>query len=155
MNLQEANRILTLAKSIDNRKFDDATVIAWQLVLPDVDGADALEATRIHLGTSQEYLTPAIVRAGALAVAGERDRAAHRRMLAEREAATQVLPPVPTKDRSAETTALILQLRDKLPDTGADVLHPRRAFWRREQRPQRVATPNPHFAGYARPEETA
>lgn len=155
MNLQEANRILTLAKSIDNRKFDDATVIAWQAVLPDVDGTDALEAARIHLGTNHDYLTPAIVRAGALAVAGERERAAHRRMLAAQQANTQALPVVATKDRSAETTALILQLRDKLPDTGADVLHPRKAGWRKRLTIQRDPIPNPHFAGYQQPEETA
>jgi hypothetical protein len=58
----------------------------------------------------------------------------------------------PTTDRSKEIAEFIRGINGP---GDPDKLHQRKAWWRRQQRPERVATPNPHFAGYARPEETA
>lgn len=72
MNLAETHDLLTFAAVIDNRRFDDATVAAWQSILPKIDIDDALEAARRHYAASLDYLTPAHIAAGASKVSDER-----------------------------------------------------------------------------------
>lgn len=64
MNIQETTELLTRIQIIDNRRVEEATVLAWFELVGDLDLAPALEAVRLHFRDSTEYLKPAHVRAG-------------------------------------------------------------------------------------------
>lgn len=63
MNLEQTAALLARVQVIDNRKVDEATVLAWQELLGDVDYPAALEAVKLHFRESTAYLLPAHVRA--------------------------------------------------------------------------------------------
>ncbi|MCT1363933.1 hypothetical protein [Microbacterium sp. p3-SID131] len=62
MNIQETTELLTRIQVIDNRRVEEATVLAWFELVDDLDLATALEAVRLHFRESTAYLTPAHVR---------------------------------------------------------------------------------------------
>lgn len=146
MNLTETHDLLTLAAKYDNRRFDDATVIAWREVLAEFSFDDCRTAVVEHFATSDAYLMPVHVCRGAQ----ERERQRRRAMREEREREEQLaIESDPTRrNRSDETRALITQLRQSLPDGDPDKL--RRPEWleadRRRER-EATAEPNPEFAG--------
>lgn len=63
MNLQETGQLLMLIQIVDNRRVDEAVILAWQELLDDVDFPVAREAVRLHRRESVVWLTPAHVRA--------------------------------------------------------------------------------------------
>lgn len=144
MNLAETHDLLTLAATLDRRRFDDATVVAWQEILADQPFDDCRTAVVRHFASTTDYLMPVHVLRGA----AELDR--HRRQLA-REASEQrsmlALASDPTRrDRSEQTQALIAELRDSLPEGDPDKL--RRKEWLEvDRRRERMANaePNPHY----------
>jgi len=144
VNLAETHDLLTYAASVDNRRFDDATVMAWQQILAELSFADCRSATAAHFATSVEYLMPVHIRLGALAVVRDRKRVV--RELAE-AAERRAIESDPTRrDRSADVAALIAQLRDRLPPTDLAVV--RRPEWLRSDRQRQrwpVEPPNPHY----------
>lgn len=72
MNLAEANRLLTYVASVDGRRIDDATVIAWHSIVGDLHLADCMEAVRRHFANSKDWLMPAHVREAAIKLRDER-----------------------------------------------------------------------------------
>jgi hypothetical protein len=75
MNLAEVGRLLAFIARVDNRKPDDATAIVWHGIIGDLPYDDALTAVRNHFATNTEYLTPAHIHHGVLAI--RRERVAH------------------------------------------------------------------------------
>lgn len=114
MNLAETNDLLTLASTLDNRRFDDATVVAWHEILADLPFVDCRAAVFAHFAEESAYLMPVHIRRRA--VEADRIRRRDQRLAIEAaESERLALEAVPTKDRSAEVTALIEELRDTLP----------------------------------------
>lgn len=72
MNRAEAMQLLTIVAGIDGRRIDEAAVLAWHGAVGDLSYADAAEAVRRHFAKSTEWLMPAHVRAGVLALRDER-----------------------------------------------------------------------------------
>lgn len=64
MNIQETTELLTRIQIIDNRRVEEATVLAWFELVEDLALDAALEAVRLHFRESTEYLKPAHIRAG-------------------------------------------------------------------------------------------
>ncbi|WP_054682616.1 hypothetical protein [Microbacterium sp. No. 7] len=77
MNIQETAALLTRIQIIDNRRFEEATVLAWHELVADLDYGLAVEAVGLHFRESTAYLAPAHVRDGVermlLAALGERE----------------------------------------------------------------------------------
>lgn len=146
MNLAETHDLLTFIAVYDNRRFDDATVLAWHPIFADLAFGDCRTAVTQHFATSEAYLMPAHVRR----LVGEMDRDRRRRLREEREANMAAIEAAdPTRrDRSDEVRALIAELRAKLPDGDPDSLRFNAGYWRqvREDRErQDAAEPNPHY----------
>lgn len=122
MNFEETHALLTFAQTVDNRKFDDATVISWQVILDAVDGQDAMRAAVAHFRDNTAYLTPAHIQAGAKTFAEEREREALRQQVQHRLARfdePEVRPRLQLvtsgEDRAPEVLALIRSVTDSLP----------------------------------------
>lgn len=121
MNFEETHALLTFAATIDNRKFDDATVISWQVVLDQVDGQDAMRAAVAHFRDNTAYLTPAHIQAGAQVFAEEREREILREQVQHRLAkldggdAPHLRLVTSGGDRAPEVLALIRSVTDSLP----------------------------------------
>lgn len=133
MNLAETHDLLAFAAAVDNRRVDDASVAAWQAILPDVDPTDAIEAVRRHFGNSHDYLTPVHVKEGAANIADERRRERiHALDTARAEQQRALAPPVvSTEDRSDEVKALVASVVASLPQM--DIHDRARARARRER----------------------
>lgn len=144
MTPAEVARVLAKASAFDLRTVGEADVLAWHEVLADIDFADALKAVGKHYSEHTERLMPAHVRRIALEIDRERRRQ-EREAREQRELAAHAAA---ARDRSAETYALIAEVRSRLPDTNADVL--RRPEWvehdKARARAER-AEPNPHYTG--------
>lgn len=146
MNLTETNSLLAFIALYDNRRIDDATVVAWHAVLDDLDLPDCREAVVQHFRTSDVYLVPVHIRR--LVDEIVRDR---RRLELDRKAEQAALEMAadPTRyDRSPAVSALLAELRDRLPEGDPDSLRYGRRHWRevaaaRER--QENAKPNPLF----------
>lgn len=140
MNLVETHDLLTLVAKYDNRRFDDATVMAWQEVLADLPFDDCRTAVVAHFGGAEVYLMPVHIVRGATDI----DRNRRRRMRELREAQEQLeLEAAPRTDRSREIAAGI---REMLPAGNPDAL--RRAEWlEADKRRERLAAaePNPDY----------
>jgi hypothetical protein len=63
VNVQQTTELLVLIQIIDNRRVDEAVVIAWHELLDDVEFDAAREALKLHRRESTEWVTPAHVRA--------------------------------------------------------------------------------------------
>jgi hypothetical protein len=146
VNRTETSQLLTLIARYDNRRVDDATVIAWHAVLGDLEPADCQAAVIRHVGTSDAYLMPVHIRR----LAEEIDRERRKQIREAREveqAAIEAADPT-RRDRSEHVRALIAQLRTELPEGDPDSLRYASKHWRqvREARErQENAEPNPHF----------
>lgn len=139
MNLVETNQLLRFLKSVDNRKFDDSTVVAWRAILDDVDGADAKRAAIRHYAISHDYLTPAHIRDGAKVFIEEREREILRAQVQHRLAVTNErtgAPPMPPVDPGqgrpigalpAPVLALVQSVTDSLPKVDSHALAVARA----------------------------
>jgi hypothetical protein len=140
VNLTETHDLLTFVAAYDNRRFDDATVLAWQPILADLSFADCRAAVMNHFGLSEAYLMPVHVRRGAVEL---RNRRRQRREDDDRLA----LQADPTRrDRSEDVRALIEQLRDSLPDGDPDKLRrPEVLQWERRREREATAEPNPAY----------
>lgn len=64
MTIEETATLLANIQLIDNRRIEEQTIIAWHVLVGDLDFPAALEAARLHFRDSTEYLKPAHVRAG-------------------------------------------------------------------------------------------
>lgn len=161
MNLAEVNDLLILASTLDNRRFDDATVMAWHEILGDLVYADCRAAVYAHFADQSDYLMPVHIRRRALDLERSRRRDA-RLAIAAAEAEQLALTATPTEDRTVEVDALLAELRDKLPPV--DPMKFRRPEWveveRHRERAAR-AEPNPLYdpaavaAALAQPDEPA
>ena len=146
MNRAETSDLLALIARYDNRRVDDATVIAWHAVLGDLLAVDCQAAVIRHVGTSDAYLMPVHVRR--LADEIDRDRRRHAREARETEQAAIEAADPTRRDRSDAVRELIAELRAKLPEGDPDSLRHASKHWRevREARErQENAEPNPHF----------
>lgn len=146
MNLAETNDLLTFVAVYDNRRFDDATVMAWYPIFKDLPLNDCQAAVIKHFGTSDAYLMPFHIRQGATEI----DRERRRQIREERERQAQLaIEADPTRrDRSEEVRALIARLRLELPEGDPDKLRYGSGHWRqvREARErQEAAVPNPDY----------
>jgi hypothetical protein len=120
MNLVETNQLLRFLASVDNRRYDDATVAAWQAILDDVDHADAMQAAVNHFRDETDYLTPAHITAGARAAVEDREREILREQVQHRLAKLDSYAEEPRvitsgEDRAPEVLALIRSVTDSLP----------------------------------------
>lgn len=140
MNLAETHRLLTLIASLDNRRFGDETVRAWQEILAGVEFCDARAAVIEHFATSLDYLMPAHIRTGAkhhriLRTAGE--------AVYETRAIEARQPADPQRLRE-----LLDELKERIGPGRPEAL--RRPEWlavdKARERETR-AEPNPDFAG--------
>jgi hypothetical protein len=138
MNLAETADLLTLIAKYDNRRVDDATVIAWREVLADLAFSDCRAAVVRHFGLSDAYLMPVHVRRGAVDLRNRRREADDRRRLLEGD---------PTRrDRSEEVRALIAWLRDLLPEGDPESLRRSEVLeWERQRERGAKAEPNPAY----------
>lgn len=150
MNHAETNDLLAFVAVYDNRRFDDATVIAWHRVLGDLDLAACQAAVVRHFGTDDAYLMPVHVRRLVDELAGERRRQEREQARLAREAelaAIEAAHPA-RRDRTEAIEELIAELRGKLPPGNPDCLRYASGYWR-QQREDRVrqanAVPNPHY----------
>lgn len=144
MNFAETHDLLTLAATLDRRRFDDATVVAWQEILADQPFEDCRTAVIRHFASATDYLMPAHVLRGANEI--DRERRRLQREARERQAQLALEADPTRRDRSDETRALIAELRDSLPEGDRDKL--RRTEWLdADRRRARMvdAEPNPHF----------
>lgn len=64
MDIAQTADLLAEVQLIDNRRIEEATLIAWHRLVDDLDYAEAVEAVRLHFRDSTEYLKPAHIRAG-------------------------------------------------------------------------------------------
>jgi hypothetical protein len=146
VNRAETSDLLALIARYDNRRVDDATVIAWHAVLGDLLPGDCQAAVFRHMGTSDAYLMPVHIRRLAEEIDRERRRQARETRESE-QAAIEAADPT-RRDRSEHVRALIAQLRTELPEGDPDSLRYASKHWRqvREARErQENAEPNPHY----------
>lgn len=146
MSPAETSDLLALIARYDNRKADDATVLAWYPLMSDLDAADARQAVIHHFATEDAYLMPVHIRRGVEDIRRERRRIAREAAEAEQKAIEAADPT--RRDRSVEVRELIAQLRTQLPEGDPDSLRYGSRYWRevREARErQERAEPNPHY----------
>lgn len=62
MNAVELGKLLGEIQVIDNRRVDEATLLAWLPLVDDISYPVAVEAVRLHRRESSAWLTPAHVR---------------------------------------------------------------------------------------------
>lgn len=62
MDIDETADLLAEVQLIDNRRVEEATLVAWHRLVDDLDYSEAVEAVRLHFRTSTAYLTPAHLR---------------------------------------------------------------------------------------------
>jgi hypothetical protein len=144
VNLTETHDLLTFVASYDNRRFDDATVLAWQPIFADFSFGDCRKAVVEHFGTSDAYLMPVHIRR--IAVEIDRDRRRQERERREQLAITAEASDPTRYDRSEALDALIAAIRDQLGKGTPDKLRP--AEWvEHDRRRERIANavPNPHY----------
>lgn len=70
MNIEETSKLLGLIQVIDNRRVDEAVILAWVPLVDDIDYRVAVEAVTLHRRESSAYLLPAHVRANAARILG-------------------------------------------------------------------------------------
>lgn len=151
MNFSETSDLLTYVARVDNRRHDDATVIAWQGLLADLDARDATTAVTQHFQESTEYLMPVHIRRRAERIRIERQRREfddEQRQALEAYAATAG----PLTDRSEDIRNFVSGVRTGLPDGDKWALNPRKEQWRRDHIAyvrQRDGEPNPRYRGIA------
>lgn len=149
MNLAEAAAVLAKAAAFDRRTIGEADILAWHDALADLPLGDCLAAVTEHYRDSTDWLMPAHIRR----TANDLDRARRRKVREQLEAAElqAAIAASPLHDRRDDVTALIAQLRDRLPDGDPDKLRHGHKEWRlnreRMDRLERLqaAGPNPFY----------
>jgi hypothetical protein len=136
VNRAETYDLLTAIAAVDNRQFDDATVLMWFEILNHVDPADAGAAVAEHFRSSDAYLMP--VHIARLADGYAKARNHRERIQAQ---VIEPAPPVPTEERSPEVTAALAELRDTLPPSNPDRLRWGARLWGRRDRSERGGAP--------------
>jgi hypothetical protein len=147
VNRLDTHDLLTAIAAIDNRQFDDATVLLWHRVLGHLDPADAGQAMAEHFRSSDAYLMP--VHIARLADGYAKARNHRERIQAQ---VIEPAPAVPAEDRSPEAAAAIAALRAQTPTGDPDRLRFGTRFWRRRER---GGTPVQAFANGFTPPDTA
>jgi len=61
LNIEETSKVLAMIALIENRKFTDEQIAAWQVLLKDIDSAHASEAVVKYYQTNTEQIKPAHV----------------------------------------------------------------------------------------------
>lgn len=149
MNVEETAAVLAKAQAYDRRTIGKTDVLAWHEALADLPVADALAAVAAHYRESTDWLMPAHIRR----LADDLDRERRRQAREQREAEEfqAAIAASPLHDRKDDVTALIEQLRDRLPAGNPDKLRHGHKVWRlnrerldRLERGQAVE-PNPHY----------
>lgn len=74
MTPAEAQILLSMAATVDNRKPDEDAARAWAAMLNDLRFEDCREAVIAHYRVSTEWLMPSMVRAGVKAIRDNRIR---------------------------------------------------------------------------------
>ena len=149
MTPTETANLLTLIKRYDNRKFDDATVIAWHHLLADLTYDHCVNAVTDHFRESTTYLLPAHIRHGAQAhaqrIAGQQQAA----LTAQRVAidCAPVGTRGPATNRSPEVNRLVAELAVKLGPGRPDQLRYKDPELHRRH-PKATDGPNPRFRGW-------
>lgn len=64
MDITQTADLLAEIQLIDNRRVEEATLLAWHELVSDLDYFPALEAARLHFRDSEAYLKPRHIRAG-------------------------------------------------------------------------------------------
>lgn len=147
MNLAEAAAVLAKAAAFDRRTVGEADILAWHDALGDLAAGDCLTAVTEHYRESTDWLMPAHVRR----IADDLDRARRRQAREQREAdeLQDAIAASPLHDRRDDVTALIEQLRDRLPAGDPDKLRHGHREWRlnreRLDRVERNQGPNPLY----------
>lgn len=59
MNLEETSKILAMIALVENRKFTDEQIAAWQVVLNDIQFAHANQAVVRYFQSNTEMVKPA------------------------------------------------------------------------------------------------
>lgn len=59
MNLEETSKVLAMIALVENRKFTDEQIAAWQSLLQDIEVNHAGEAVKRHYQQSTEMIKPA------------------------------------------------------------------------------------------------
>lgn len=160
MNRSETAQLLTAMAAFDRRTLGDADVIAWQVLMADVNLQDGLEAVQRWYAEHTEWMMPAHVRRLVRDIVNERDMAARATGWAPGQAGVpkdhpmpELKPSAPYERLTEETLAapvreLLETLGVKLRPGSRAVLMPRRMFWEKEhaayQRAQ-GAEPNPYY----------
>jgi hypothetical protein len=163
VNLADTSNLLTFIARCDNRRVDDATAIAWQSILADLDLDDCLAAAREHFATSDAYLMPVHIRRGAHKAAQSRREALYAtgwrcpRCDVDNRADTEVCrqcgadphQAIETgRDRSADVAELLREIRDRLPavPTVSPLRRPEVARWDAARGRHRADIgPNPEY----------
>lgn len=150
MTPQDTARVLAKAAAFDQRTVGDTDVLAWHDAIGDLDAADALAAvTGFYREVTERRLMPGDVRTLVAEIERDRQREQRRRERAPEIQAIEsyATDPRPLTDRRPEIREFIASVREVLPDGDPDALHPRAAYWRREQAVHRDRTsePNPAF----------
>lgn len=143
MNLAETHRLLTVVASVDNRRFDDATVTMWRQILADQDFDDCAQAVVEHFREEPDaYLMPGHVHRRAAALARRRAGRARLAELTERHA----IESAETVDRTADVIEMVEALAARMGTGDPNVL--RRPEWLRHERQaaaERREGPNPNY----------
>jgi hypothetical protein len=144
VNRLETHDLLTAIAAIDNRQFDDATVLLWHRILGHLDPIDAGHAMAEHFRSSDAYLMP-------VHIARLADGYAKTRAHCERTDAQAIDAPTPVtvEERSPEVTAALTQLRDRLPASNPDRLRWGARLWGRRDRAERGGAPARAFSADA------
>jgi hypothetical protein len=136
VNRAETYDLLTAIAAVDNRQFDDATVLMWFQILGHIDPTDAGQAVAEHFRSSDAYLMP--VHIARLADGYAKTRNHRDRIQAE---VIEAPPAVAVEERSPEVTAALAQLRGTLPASNPDRLRWGARFWGRRDRDERGGEP--------------
>jgi hypothetical protein len=145
MNRAETYDLLTAIALVDNRKFDDATVLMWHQILGHINPTDAGHAVAEHFRSSDAYLMP--VHIARLADGYAKTRNHRDRIQAQ---VIEASPATTVEERSPEVTAALTQLRGTLPASNPDRLRWGARLWGRRDRAERGGAPVRAFGDDAR-----
>lgn len=147
MNIEETTKALALAQAYDNRTVGEGNVMAWHMILKDLDAADVMQAIGRHYAADTAWIMPAHVLRLAREI--EQERARDARQWAPGQYGVPKERAMPELERGARLTAddvspevldLLSRLRATLPDVPRSRLFPREEYWRGAQRAFRAAS---------------
>lgn len=129
MNLAETHRLLTVIATIDNRRFDDATVSVWRRILDNNAYIDCEQAVTDHFRDRPDvYLMPGHIHAAAQQIASRRLGAVRKAKLDQQHA----LQTAETVDRTPDVIEMVERLAARMGTSDRDIL--RRQEWVKQER---------------------